>query len=455
MSRHHCWDRRRRPAAGAALVIGLGLAVLGLAPVAVRAAEEESEAVARSSAAEGTLLRRAAGKTTWDVVHGKGTIHNGDLVIGLIGSMIDSENGAVRVTFQADLDQVSPHPIREPGVVVHANKDVDLDLTLDRGRVDLVNLKKKGAARIRLRVLKATWELVLDEPKSSVALELYGRWPAGVGFTKNPGPKDVPTFNLIFLVLKGEVHLKHNNVEHALAAPPGPALIEWDNAHGQDESPRYLKELPKWAPTELRSPARARAVKDVLKRFHKALENNSLGEVLDQFLASDHELDRALALVVMAATDDLKRLASAMRAAKHPDVWEKGIVNLRHWIGRAPGHDQLLYQAIIKNRNFTPVDAETTLQLLHSFGETDLADPETYQSLIDYLDHEQLAIRGLAYWHLERLVRDAQKQGYNPLDPKEKRDAAIARIRKLVPKGKVPPRPTAENEKKDNGKTER
>jgi hypothetical protein len=373
-------------------------------------------------------------------------------VIGMPGSTLDSENGAVRVIFRADIDQVSPHPIREPAVLLHANSKADLDLTLDRGRVDLVNMKKKGSAHVRLHVQKEAWDLILDEPETSVALELYGRWPAGVAFTKNPGPKDVPTTDLIFLVLKGEIHLKHKGIEHAMTAPPGPAYIEWDNFEGQDESPKHLKELPNWASTELRDPDRARAVKSILKRFHQALQTKSLGEVLDHCLASDQEPERALALVIMAATDDLKRLADAMINAKHPDIWEKGIVNLRHWIGRAPGNDQRLYQAIIKNRHFTEVDAETTLQLLHSFGETELAQPETYQTLIDFLDHDKLAIRGLAYWHLERLVPDGQEFGYDPLAPKDKRDAAIEKWRKLVPKGKVPTRPQAKDEKQNPDK---
>src|SRR5262249_48114505 len=92
------------------------------------------------------------------------------------------------------------------------------------------------------------------------------------------------------------------------------------------------------------------------------------------------------------------------------------------------------------------VDAETTVQLLHSFGDDDLDRPETYEMLIDYLDHEKLAVRGLAHWHLIRLVPEGKKFGYNPLDPKKKRDAAVAKWRKLIPHGKMPPKPRKETE---------
>jgi hypothetical protein len=58
--------------------------------------------------------------------------------------------------------------------------------------------------------------------------------------------------------------------------------------------------------------------------------------------------------------------------------------------------------------------------------------------LINYLGSERVSLRELAYWHLQRLVPGGAEIGYAPLDPKEKRDAAIKEWRKLVPAGKLP-----------------
>jgi hypothetical protein len=93
---------------------------------------------------------------------------------------------------------------------------------------------------------------------------------------------------------------------------------------------------------------------------------------------------------------------------------------------------------------FNAVEAETILQLLHSYGEDELARPETYETLIAYLNHDKLPVRGLANWHLVRLVPAGKDIGYNPLDPKEKRMAAIEKWNKLVPRGTVPGRPKLE-----------
>jgi hypothetical protein len=76
-----------------------------------------------------------------------------------------------------------------------------------------------------------------------------------------------------------------------------------------------------------------------------------------------------------------------------------------------------------------------------------LARPETYQTLIDYLDHEKLGIRGLAYWHLSRLVPEGKKFGYHPADSEKKRLAAAAKWKNLIPEGKMPPKPRVDAEK--------
>ena len=82
--------------------------------------------------------------------------------------------------------------------------------------------------------------------------------------------------------------------------------------------------------------------------------------------------------------------------------------------------------------------AETVLDLLHGFSEDDLTHPITYQALLVLLGSDRLAIRGLAYWHLSRLAPDGRELGYDPLAPKEKRQAAIKKWQKLIPPGKVP-----------------
>lgn len=145
----------------------------------------------------------------------------------------------------------------------------------------------------------------------------------------------------------------------------------------------------------------------------------------------------------MGALDQLPQLGEAMRNAKHLDVWDNGVLALRHWIGRGPGQDLKLYQGLIDSKRYTPAQAATVLNLLHSFGEDDLAHPETYEALLKYMENDNLAIRGLAYWHLSRLVPAGKKFGFNPMAPKEEREKALKEWHNLIPEGKMPPKPEA------------
>ncbi len=219
-------------------------------------------------------------------------------------------------------------------------------------------------------------------------------------------------------------------------------MIEWDSSSGLDSAPRRMEKLPPWAVKAPETPE-GKARKAVLDRFRKTIMEKSLAAALDEFVNSSNPGERALAVRAMGAFDDLQRLANALRDAKHLDVWDNGVLALRHWIGRGPGQDQILYKGLMDNAQFNPIEAETVLQLLHSYGQAELGRPETYETLIAYLNHDKLAIRGLAHWHLVRLVPAGKDIGYNPMDAKEKRATAVEKWRKLVPRGKVPERSSA------------
>src|SRR5207244_2983779 len=82
----------------------------------------------------------------------------------------------------------------------------DLDLTLDRGRVDFTDAKADGPATVRVRFWDQTWKIVLDSPNTRVALELCGRWPPGSRFRPaepngDPAKAPAPVASLVLLAL--------------------------------------------------------------------------------------------------------------------------------------------------------------------------------------------------------------------------------------------------------------
>lgn len=425
-----------------ALAVALAIGWGEVADSWSKQANEKSPTVGKLTSPAATVFARTKFGQPWRVIPSQGTLNAGDLLFGLPGATVESEKASVRLTFRADLDHNSPYPILESAVILHDSPDFDLDFTLNRGRVDVLNIKKGGAARVRVRFHDQQWEATLAEPGARVALELYGRWPKGTHFTLEPGPKDVPAAELVLLVLQGHVEVKHGSAEHAMSAPPGLALLHWENSGESEEAPEKLDELPAWANKEESTSERAQQARKLLEAFRTEALKTSLPQAVEKFSLSEDAMHRALAVIVMGATDDGDALHKVLTETKYPDTWDRAVVVARNMLGRGPGLDQMLYHRLIEVRKMPPDQARTILELLHSFGDEDLAQPEPFRMLVAFLGHESYAIRGLANWHLVRLVPAGKPFAFNPLAPKDLRDKTRAQWKKLIEgklaKGELP-----------------
>jgi len=249
----------------------------------------------------------------------------------------------------------------------------------------------------------------------------------------------------LLVVRKGQIELKHGSRFCLMSAPPGPALLHWDNHGASEEAPQKLEKLPDWVATEQSESERAQRIKNTVEKLRQQVVQSSPREAARTFVNSEDPNERATGVIFLGALDDLEGLGEVINETKYPDAWDRAVVVVRHWLGRCPSQDQLLYRRLIDKRGLKPVEAAGVMQLLHSFGDAELAQPELYTTLVKYLDHEVLGIRGLAHWHLIRLVPAGKAIGYNPLDPKDKRDQAREQWKKLVEdliaKGELPPKP--------------
>ena len=202
----------------------------------------------------------------------------------------------------------------------------------------------------------------------------------------------MPLANLVVLVLHGAAEVKHGDKAFEMTQPPGPAVIQWDNKGGFDPGPTKLTEEPSWSKPDPNSP-RAQRLKKFIGHYYEMAKTKTVEQILADFIASDDPDARLVFVNFCAATDHFDLLAPVMTQPKYVALWDPAIRAVRHWIGRGPGQDQKLYQILIDTHKFKPVDAETVLQLLHSFGENDLAQPETYETLIDYMEGDRILIR--------------------------------------------------------------
>ena len=422
----------------------LVLSLAGMLPAEERPADKGNAAVlARRVGSGGLLVFRAAEGKDWTVVMDKAQLAGGGLLVGGGGAQLETINGSARITLTGDLNRHSPFPIIETaiGLLPDAKDGVDLDFTLDRGRVDVTNLKTKGSTKVRMHLRDKTGEFTLVGPGASVSIEVYGRWPKGVPFSRTPKPGEGPAHAIAFIVLKGTVYLNTPTQAFVMEAPPGRALLMGNGLGTIDPTPQHLDKLPAWATDELTEYGKQVAAR--LQRFRTSPRPRGSAPPSTRSQPRMMLIERRAAVLFMAALDDLPRLRTTLLNTTHADVWDAGVVALRNWIGRGPGQDQRLYQNLIEVCKVPPHEAEIALNLLHSYGDEDLARPETYQFLIGLLNSNRPLLRGLAYWHLSRLVPEGKTIGYDLLSEPEARAKAVARWRELVPPGELPKKPVS------------
>jgi hypothetical protein len=459
-----------RPLAGAGLSwagVRGGLAALlllgALAAVgpSVRAADTKKDAVVAryapppSDAWPSILLRRPAGKSSWQrLSRDQRDIAAGDTLLSLPGYRSEVRfTSGVDLTLWGDMRELSfVYPVLESEVVSNNARDIDLDLTLNRGRIVLANRKANKPAKVRVRFYnpaakdgKDVWEITLAEKDAEVALDLWGRYPAGVRFRKGTNPP-APTGELYMYVLKGQASVRTSAAAFAMKQPPGPSLIFWSSEQ-EDIVPQRLNKSPEWVnqsdpplPKGLSNDAEKklrilrRNMVKALKELGTHMKDDQVEATLAEALQSPEVSMRILAVRCHGAIGDLSPLLDALVNKKHPEVRDIAVEELRHWIGQNRDNGQRLHDTLAKKK-YSSKEADVIMGLLPNLSDSELKQPETYSRLIDYLRQDEPAIRVLAHWHLVRLVPGGSRILSDPLGDAGRLYEAW---KKLVPEGTLP-----------------
>lgn len=411
-----------------------------LAAPARSAAADEGAAVGKLTSPAGSLLVGDKGKG-WKALKAQGDVPAGSPLLALPGFRADVEclKGAVLVSLWGNLPQFYNSPILETAAEFRADKDADLDLTLTRGRLLLTKAKGTDPARVRVRFHNQSYVLVLTQPGTEAALELIGRWERGTPFKRKPRREDVPAAFLTLTVLKGHLDLRLGDEQYLMRAP---AAFYWDNVTGLERRPRLEAKLPDWATGQ--ADPEARAAQAAVQRLQRRLAEQPAEKVLAEAVHDSDAQVREAAVFALAATNNLPLLVDAMSDTRFPDVRLTANLAARHWIGQGAGQDLKLYNFLMEERKYTANQAEILLHLLHSFRDTELERPETYETLIEYLRHDQVPVRELARWHLYRWVIPGRGIPYDSAMPAAARQRAYEAWKKLIPDGQLPPRATPE-----------
>jgi hypothetical protein len=440
-----------RPAAAFLLCSLLLDGAVGAAPDERTSGKHESASAGKLVSGAGSLLRRQATHKDWRSVKADGPVSATDELMALPGGrgVVEVNKGAARLTLLGNVPEQSNFPGREAVVALHDNSKVDLEFALERGRVLLSNRKDKGPVRVAVRFQGEAYGIDLNEPGTEVAVELSGRWVPGVPFARPPKGKKpatagtAPLVTVIVLVLKGEADLRTGTEAYLMRASPTPAMFAWNSVRGPDLGPRSLTRMPAWREAENNPDKAARAIREAATHVASQLADaRDAAATLARDVDSDRSARRELAVYGLAAVDDLPGLVGALDNDHHAGVRRTAIDALQHWIGRAPGQDQDLFNYLVGRRKYTEGQAEIVLQLLHGFAPNEQDRPDTYESLVAYLQSRRLPVRTLAAWYLERWApEDAKRIRYDPAAPEKERERDVEKWRRLLTERRLPPRP--------------
>jgi hypothetical protein len=391
----------------------------------------------KSSAPAGAIAVQA-GPGKFDPLPANAELPADKLLALLPGATLAGTKGGVELTCRADFTGHSPIPVLETAVRLHPNPDADLEVTLDRGRIDLTNRKPDGPALVRLRLHAAKWLVTLEKPGTRVAVELCGRWPAGSRYTADPPKERGPVLSAVAIVLSGAAEIDNGQTTLALTAPPGPAMTAWSSNGGAAPGAVRVDRLPDWADPKGERTPDAVKLKGAIEKYRQ-LRAEAPDAAIDRMLASADPADRRVGLIAAGALDDLPRLVAAGAAvAADAEAADFAVTVFRHWLGRGAGQEQALYQHLTGPAGYSPAHAETVIALLHGFTPAELRRPETYQVLVEYLQHDKPAVRNLAHWHLVRLVPSGKRIGFKPNASKAELEPVYRLWKELVPAGRLP-----------------
>ncbi len=415
------------------------------------------------------LVSRQAGASGemwegWDRAAPASRVFSSDSLVAPPGCRAEVQlDKRVDVYLWGNVPQFLSHlPLNDSSVTINPSDRYDLDLTLHRGRIILTNRKESGAAKVRLRFYqeedkkvprdgkeeivpgrKEIWDITLLEPETEIGLERVSMYTSDIAYGSGIGPQ----CELYLVVLKGKasVNVDEFHSWNNLQAPPGPALIEWNNIGMGTQQPRQVRKeaLEFWnkaLPTTQRAKVMHDALDDLLRNVNEKKTKPDVAA--HQAIDGPQPAEQILGVYMLGSLDDLAGLMDALADPRddHAAVRNIAVVTLRFWIGRNDANDRILADALMKKR-YSKKEARTILELLHGIPEQDQRLPHVWEDLISYLKSPKVEIRQLAELKLAELVPQGRHIPFNPAGDTTQIEAAYRAWKEIIPDGKLPPPP--------------
>jgi hypothetical protein len=400
--------------------------------------DPDRRVVGRLETRDALLLQRRPDGLDWERAVPAKDLYSADTLLSLPGNQneirLDSGVRLVLWGSMPEFHSIGAIDLMETRIKLHsAPIGIDADFTLESGRVFITRPVPKGEkadpARVRIRFKDELWEVALIDPETEVSVDLIGYYGEGVPFSKQPGGPS-PTTEVNLGILSGRAGLKLKFKEYAMLEAP--TRVDWDSASQDRVEPKKIepKHLAYWdrkIKDDFYSRELQAAVTYYAKRFSKP-DEAKIDVALYSAMQDPGEQPgrRLFALRSLQALDAYEFLPTAL--ADEVFLMRRAAIRaIQHWTGLANDRDLLIFKTLINKKGYTEAQAQYVMQLLHPFGETDYSRPEIVAALFEAMNHEKLAVRELAYKHLEFCdPNGAREVGFfNAAAEEKSRDAVL------------------------------
>lgn len=129
------------------------------------------------------------------------------------------------------------------------------------------------------------------------------------------------------------------------------------------------------------------------------------------------------AVGTLQATQQIPSLIEAMARAEFEEVRATAISGIRQWLPQSEDNRDVLKLELEKH--FPPDQVDPIYRLLWGYDDSDARNQVASRLLVDWLKHDSIVIRQLAFMHIFRLTN--QRYDYRPVNPPNQRRVAVER----------------------------
>ena len=273
--------------------------------------------------------------------------------------------------------------------------------------------------------------LVFDDAEAKIGAEVRPYHLPGVDPEKNQPQRAISLYGIngdaSWVAAGGNTEKLHAPTRLVLAA---------DIAQSNPE-----REMPKWAIADTPSPLDVRAAKDL----NKALDDKRpVTQALLELASHRRAENKSMAAPALALIDEFGPFDNLFNDPDEKAVWPIQIESLKAALARGPAVAGKVRAALQSERG---KDGDELYHMLWGFSKEEVAAGAAAK-LIDYLDHDSMDMRVLAFYNLRQIVGAGGPESYyRPEQPAAVRQQSIRRWRERFKEGllgvKSAPRGTA------------